>query len=158
MGGKDHLAFFRQPVQDLAGGFLKLRMEKDFRILHKEQGRKPVFLFHISFQKGQKVNAPHSLSQLGYRERIFLIFLPDIALDLKKFSGVGGKVIGDLSVITAVFPEILIYFIREVFQIHMIQLVFQELFCFKSIQLFRGFPVQKTDTGKTVGAFFHRIK
>ena len=36
----------------LADGFLKLWMEKNFRIFHKEQGGKPVFLFHISFQKG----------------------------------------------------------------------------------------------------------
>ena len=70
----------------------------------------------------------------------------------------GSKIVGDLSVITAVFSEILIYFIREIFQIHMIQLIFQELFCLKSIQLFRRFPVQKTDTGKTVGTLFHRVE
>ena len=158
VGGKDYLAFFGKPVQDLAGGFLKLGMEKDFRILHKENGGEPAVVFHIGFQKRQKVNAPHSLSQLSYRGRLLLIFLADISLYLEKLSGVGGKIIGDFSVITAVFSEILIYFIREIFQIHMIQLIFQELFCLKSIQLFRRFPVQKTDTGKTVGTLFHRVE
>ena len=158
MGGKDYLAFFGKPVQDLAGGFLKLGMEKDFRILHKENGGEPAVVFHIGFQKRQKVNAPHSLSQLSYRGRLFLIFLADISLYLEKLSGVGGKIIGDFSVITAVFSEILIYFVREIFQIHMIQLIFQELFCLKSIQLFRCLPVQKADTGKTVGTLFHRAE
>ena len=40
----------------------------------------------------------------------------------------------------------------------MIQFIFQKLFCFEGVQLFRGFPVQKANTGKTVGTFFHWVE
>ena len=157
MGGKHDLILSGQPVQNIPGYFLKLRMKKNLRILHHNKIRILHPLFLIGFQKRQHINAPHSFSHTPCRTFLLISRLPHFCRYSQRLFNIQVHGVDDL-IPAAVSAEIFIDSPGKRVQIQVIKLIFQQFCRLKRIQLFRFLLMNQTDAGKTVIAFLCHIK
>ena len=157
MGGKHDLILSGQPVQNISGNFLKLRMKKNLRVLHHNNIRILHALFFISFQKRQHINTPHSFAHAPCRTFLLISRLPHFCRYSQRPFNIQIHGVDDL-IPAPVSSEIFIDSPGKCVQIQIVQLIFQQFCRLKCIQLFRFFLMNQTDTGKTVIAFLCHIK
>ena len=157
MGGKHDLILSGQPVQNIPGYFLKLRMEKNFRVLHHDNVRILHPLFFISFQKRQHINTAHSFSHAPCRAFLLISRLPHFRRYSQRLFNIQIHGVDDL-ISAAVSAEIFIDSPGKRVQTQIVQLIFQQFCRLKCIQLFRFLLMNQTDTGKAVITFLCHIK
>ena len=107
VGAEQNLILLGQPVQNLAGYLLKLRVEKQLRILHNDNARHPVLSLNICFQQGQHVDTPHTFSHMLHRIHLFAFAVISLHLNLKHLIDITAQFIEDI-VISPVFMKIVI--------------------------------------------------